>query len=102
MNDTKNEAPVCMECGRAYTDENPEAMFDGGDGESGPRMEFTATCVECDSQPLAVYRSKCPQHDMQEVVGTTVSGGPDPYEIEHLACGCKVIWFSGEDAAIVG
>lgn len=47
--------------------------------------------------------SWCPNHGDQTVTGSHVSGGADPYQIEHLACGDETVWFSGnrDDCHIV-
>lgn len=39
----------------------------------------------------------CPTHGPQRVVGYGSTGGPDPYQVEKLACGHHVIAFGSEE-----
>jgi len=47
--------------------------------------------------------SPCPVHGRVEIVHHEVSKGPDPYDIEVLRCGHKLMWFgpAAEDCYIV-
>ena len=100
----KCEHPRCMECGRVYTEQNPEAVIDVGSPESGPRIEFTACCAECYAQGDEEPESYCPVHGQQSVVHHSVTQGPDPYDVDHLACGHAVVSFgpANSDTFIVG
>lgn len=56
------------------------------------RASYDAYCESMEN-PTAY----CPCHgDDQRLVGGSSTGGPDPYGIDHLACGCRVVGFSGD------
>jgi len=45
----------------------------------------------------------CPEHGEQAVVGYESTGGPDPYGVDKLACGDRVMCFGpGEPNVIIG
>lgn len=53
--------------------------------------------VDHAAYPLEVVA--CPTHGDQHVIKLSTTGGADPYERQHLACGCTAIWLSGTVAA---
>lgn len=51
---------------------------------------------------LAHPTAECPEHGTQDITGGSSTGGPDPYHIDHLACGHHVICMGpGEPMTIV-
>lgn len=67
------------------------------DIENGPSE---ADCYDTDD---SLDMTTCPEHGWQDVVGYESTGGPDPYAIDRLACGHRVMCYGpGEPNVIVG
>lgn len=43
----------------------------------------------------------CPTHGRENVTGTRSTGGPDPYGVDELACGCDVVCYGPGEPNVV-
>lgn len=67
-----------------------------GVGELNPVVEF--------EEEEGPEMSWCPEHGMQVVLHHSTTKGADPYDVQHLECGCRTIWYSADrqDCHIIG
>lgn len=55
-----------------------------------------------DEYMASLEHDDCPKHGEQRVIRESSIGGVDPYAVNHLACGHRVVCFGpGEDNVII-
>jgi hypothetical protein len=84
----------------------------GSDAGSDPRPEDL--CGACGTwhqgQPCDLddryadeepWTEVCPRHGEQTVTGQSSTRGGDPYAIDHLACGCRVVCYGPGEPSVI-
>lgn len=108
---TPTANPLCYGCGKPISDELLaycifEMQREGG--EPVRPVDHSVLCERCGDYSVAEAMESqerdtdtCPEHGVQDVTGYSATQGSDPYSVQHLACGHKVICLGPGDPNII-
>lgn len=90
--------PEALDVHGAWIDVLNYACHEDAHYGAGAFIAYQKYCEEVEREgPMG----ECPKHGKQPLIRNESTRGSDPYNIEVLACGDRVIWFSKDDGMIV-